>query len=89
MYINKSHGAVVHRCNIAETGLHRAPPELWHRLGGEELRGPSSVAASAGAADTTVVAAGAAVPAAVETVTALGRTMVPGPFRGGGAVVEG
>ncbi len=58
-----------------QTGLHRAPPELWPQLGGEEARGPSSAAASAGVADTAAVAAGAAVPAAVEAVMA---PLVPG-----------
>ncbi len=55
-----------------ETGLHRTPPELWPRLGGEEVRGPSSEAVSAGIADTVAysaaVSAGAADSAAVETL---------------------
>ncbi len=55
-----------------ETGLHRTPPELWPRLGGEEIRGPSSEAVSAGVADTVAysaaVSAGAADSAAVETL---------------------
>ncbi len=55
-----------------ETGLHRTPPELWPRLGGEEVRGPSSEAVSAGVADTVAysaaVSAGAADSAAVETL---------------------
>jgi hypothetical protein len=73
MYINKSHGGVVHRSNIAETGLHRAPPELWPQLGGEEVRGPSSVAVPANVAGIAAVAvsAGAADSAAVEAVIAL------------------
>jgi hypothetical protein len=79
MYINKSHGAVVHWCNIAETGLRRAPPEFWHGLGGEELRGPSSAAVSAGAADTAVVAASVA--AAVEMVMAPPVPGVQKPLR--------
>jgi hypothetical protein len=45
-----------------ETGFHRAPPELWPQLGGEEVRGPSSETVTAGVADT------AADSAAVETV---------------------
>ena len=48
--------------------LHRAPPELWPRLGGEEVRGPSSEAVSAGVADTA--ADSAADSAAVETLMA-------------------
>ncbi len=43
-----------------KTGLHRAPPELWPRLGREEVRGPSSEAVSAGVADTAAASAGAA-----------------------------
>jgi hypothetical protein len=54
----------------SRTGLHRAPPELWPRLGGEEVRGPSSEAVSAGVADTAAVSAGAADSAAVETLMA-------------------
>ncbi len=54
-----------------ETGLHRAPPELLPRLGGEEVRGPSSEAAvTAGVADTAAVSADVADPAAVETLLA-------------------
>ncbi len=55
-----------------ETGLHRAPPELWPQLGGDEVRGPTSAAVSAGVADTVAVAvsAGVADSAAVETVMA-------------------
>jgi hypothetical protein len=57
-----------------ETSLHRAPPKLWLRLGGEEVRDPSSEAVSAGVADTAAdfaaVFAGAADFAAVETVMA-------------------
>jgi hypothetical protein len=53
-----------------ETGLHRAPPELWPWLGGEEVRGPSSEAVSAGVADTAAVSAVAADSAAVETLMA-------------------
>jgi hypothetical protein len=65
--------------------LHRAPPELWPRLGREEVRGPSSEAVSAGVADTAAVSsgamdsaaasAGAADSAAVEALTA---PLVPG-----------
>ncbi len=51
-----------------ETGLHRAPPKLWPRLGGEEVRGPSAEAVSAGVAETT--ADSAAVSATVETLMA-------------------
>jgi hypothetical protein len=68
MYINKSHGAAVRQCSSAETGLHRAPPELWPRLGGEEVRGPSYEAVYTGVADTAAVSAGAADSAAVETL---------------------
>jgi hypothetical protein len=86
-----------------ETGLHRAPPDLWPQLGGQEVRGPSSEAVSAGvgdtAADFAAVSAGAADSAAVETLmaplvpgvpktSAMGRKMVPGQFRGS-AVIEG
>jgi hypothetical protein len=39
--------------------LHRAPPELWPRLG-REVRGPSSEGVSAGVTDTTAVSSGAA-----------------------------
>jgi hypothetical protein len=67
MYINKSHGAAVQQ---RKTGLHRAPPELWPWLGGEEVKGPSSEAVSAGVADTAAVSAGAADSAAVETLVA-------------------
>jgi hypothetical protein len=65
-YINKSHGAAVHGYNSTETGLHRAPPELWPHLGGVEVRGPSFEAVSAGVADS----------AAVETVTATMTALV-------------
>jgi hypothetical protein len=55
-----------------ETGLLRAPPELWPRLGGEEVRGPSSEAVTAGVADTAADSAAvstvAAASAAVETL---------------------
>jgi hypothetical protein len=54
-----------------KTALHRAPPELWPRLGREEVRGPSSEAETAGAADSAAVSAGAADSAAVETLVAL------------------
>jgi hypothetical protein len=72
-----------------ETGLHRAPPELWPRLGGDEDRGSTSaavsagvagaaaVAVSAGAADSAAVFAASADSAAVETVMA---PPVPGVF---------
>ncbi len=61
-----------------ETGLHRAPPELWPQLGTEEVRGPSSEAVSAGVADTAAdsaavsaaVSAGAADSAVVEMLVA-------------------
>ncbi len=57
-----------------ETGLHRAPPELWPRLGREEVRGPFSEAVTAGVADTAAdsaaVSADAADSAAVETLMA-------------------
>jgi hypothetical protein len=43
-----------------ETGLHRAPPELWPWLGGDGVRGPTSVPVSAGVADTVAVSAGTA-----------------------------
>jgi hypothetical protein len=59
MYINKGHGAAVCLCSSTETGLHRAPPKLWPQLGGEEVRGPSSAAVSAGVADTTADSAAA------------------------------
>ncbi len=56
-------------------GLHRAPPELWPRLGREEVRGPSSGVVYAGVADTAgdsaAVSAGAADSGAVETLMAL------------------
>ncbi len=67
-------GAAVYQIQQHETGLHRAPPELWPRLGGEEVRGPSSEAVSAGVADTAAdfvaKSAGAADSAAVETLVA-------------------
>jgi hypothetical protein len=57
-----------------ETGLHRAPPELWPQLGTEEVRGPSSEAVSAGVADTAAdsaaVSAGVADSAVVEMLVA-------------------
>jgi hypothetical protein len=57
-----------------ETGLHRAPPELWPWLGGEEVRGPSSEAVTASVADTAAdsaaVSTGEANSAAVETLMA-------------------
>jgi hypothetical protein len=60
-------------------GLHRASPELWPRLGGEEVRGPSSEVVYADVADTaadsTAVSAGVADSAAVETLVA---PQVPG-----------
>jgi hypothetical protein len=37
-------------------GVHRAPPELWPRLGGEEIRGPTSVAVPVDGTGTTSVA---------------------------------
>jgi hypothetical protein len=37
-----------------QTGVHRAPPELWPQLG-EEFRCPYSAVVSAGVADTTGV----------------------------------
>ena len=49
------------------TALHRAPPELWPRLGGEEVRGPSSEAVSAGVAD---IAADSAADAAADSAAA-------------------
>jgi hypothetical protein len=66
-----------------ETGLYRAPPELWPQLGGGEVRGPTStavstgvagtaaVAVSAGEADSTATSAGSTDSAAVELVMAL------------------
>jgi hypothetical protein len=87
MNINKGHGAAVYRYSSTETGLHRAPPELWPQLGGEEVRGPSSAvvstgvadtpAVSAGATDSAAVSAGVADSAAVEAVTA---PPVPGMY---------
>ncbi len=62
-----------------ETGLHRTAPELWPRLGGEEVRGPSSEAVSAGVAET--VAYSAAVSAGVADSAAVETFMVP-PVRG-------
>ncbi len=56
-------------------GLHRAPPKLWPRLGGEEVRGPSSEAVYTGVADTAAVSIGAADSAVVETLMA---PLVPG-----------
>jgi hypothetical protein len=55
----------MYKITAMETGLHRAPPELWPQLGGEEVRGPSSEAVTAGIADTTADSA------AVETLMAL------------------
>jgi hypothetical protein len=81
MYINKSHGAAVRRYSRAETGLHRAPPKLWPQLGGEEVRGPSSEAVSAGAVDSAAASAGGADFAAVETVTAPPVPGVQKPLR--------
>ncbi len=69
----------------SKTDLHRAPPELWPRLGGEDVRAPSSEAVSAGIADTAAVSAGAADSAAVSAgvadsaaVEALVAQSVPG-----------
>ncbi len=70
MHINKSHGAAVRRYSSTKTGLQRAPSELWPQLGGEEVRGTSSKAVSAGVADTVAVSSGVADSAAVETVAA-------------------
>ncbi len=53
-----------------KTGLHRPPPELWPRLGREEVRGLSSEVVSAGIADTVADSAGAADSAAVEMLMA-------------------
>ena len=61
--------ALLYVDTTTRTGLHRAPPELWPRLGGEEVRGPSSEAVSAGVADI------AADSAAVEPLMA---PLVPG-----------
>jgi hypothetical protein len=58
-----------------ETGLHRTPPELWPQLEGEEVRGPSSEAVSAGVADT--VAYSAAVSACAADSVAVETLMVP------------
>ena len=60
--------ALLYVDTTTRTGLHRAPPELWPRLGGEEVRGPSSEAVSAGVAGTA--ADFAADSAAVETLLA-------------------
>jgi hypothetical protein len=62
----------VHRYTrkLTKTVLHRAPPELWPRLGNGEVRGPSSEAETAGVADTAADSAGAADSAAVETLVA-------------------
>jgi hypothetical protein len=61
--------ALLYVDTTTRTGLHRTPPELWPRLGGEEVRGPSSEAVSAGVADTAAdfaaESAGAADSAAV------------------------
>jgi hypothetical protein len=51
-------------------GLHKASPELWPRLGREEVRGPSCEAVSAGIADNMAVSAGTAGSTAVEALTA-------------------
>jgi hypothetical protein len=77
-----------------QTSLHRAPPELWPQLGGEEVRGPTSAAVSAGVADTTAVSlgaadsvaasTGAADSAAVEAVTSLPVPGVQKPPRWAG-----
>jgi hypothetical protein len=61
--------------NSTETGLHRAPPELWPQLGGEEVRDPSSEAVSAGIADTAAVTAGAADSVAVSAGVADSATV--------------
>jgi hypothetical protein len=57
-----------------QIGSPRGSPELWPRLGGEEVRGPSSEAVYAVAADTVAdsvaVSAGVADSAAVETLVA-------------------
>jgi hypothetical protein len=37
------------------TGLHRAPPELWCRLAGGKVRGPTSVVVTADGAGTVAV----------------------------------
>jgi hypothetical protein len=37
-------------------GVHRAPPELWPRLEGEEVRGPTSLAVPVGGMGTASVA---------------------------------
>ena len=37
-------------------GVHRAPPELWPRLEGEEVRGPTSLAMPVDGTGTTSVA---------------------------------
>ena len=55
---------------LTKTVLHRAPPELWPRLGNGEVRGPSSEAETAGVADTAADSASAADFAAVETLVA-------------------
>ena len=70
-------GAAVRQIQQHETGLHRAPPELWPRLGKGEVRGPSSEAVSAGVADIAADSAAdvAADSAAVEPLMA---PLVPG-----------
>jgi hypothetical protein len=78
MYINKSHGSVVHRCNIVETGLHRATPELWPQVGGEEVRGPSSVAVPANVPGITAVAVSAG---EADSVAGRGRSSSLGRWR--------
>ncbi len=60
------------------TVLHRAPPELWPRLGKEEVRGPSSEAVSAGVADTAAESAGAADSAAASAGAADSATVERG-----------
>jgi hypothetical protein len=57
-----------------QIGSPQGSPELWPRLGGEEVRGPSSEAVFVGVADTVAdsaaVSVGAAESAAVETLMA-------------------
>ncbi len=43
-------------------GVHRASPELWPQLEGEEVRGPTSLAVPVGGTGTTSVAPVKALP---------------------------
>ncbi len=49
-------------------GVHRAPPELWPRLGGEEVRGPTSLAVPVEGTGTASVAPEKAPPVPVPGV---------------------